>query len=451
MQAVSTMKVPRNPNTSTKSKMLTAIRSLATALLFFLALTGSAFGQGTVEVTGLTMGPIPFRALVATNDTEQSKLNDIKSSVNNSLEKVNHLMSTYLEDSDVSKFNRSESTDWISVEAETAEVVLKALEISKLTDGAFDPTVGPAVNAWKFGPDKSDRTNIPDDKKITELKSVVGYEAIEVRSDPPAIRKQNPAAKIDLSAIAKGYAVDVVGKSLEALGYENYMVVVGGEVITRGERAEGGPWNIAVEKPEKSGPTARTLDRTHRIVKLSDRAIATSGDYRNFYDVDGKRYSHTIDPQTCVPVDHNMAIASVVADDCMTADALATAVMVMGQEKGEALCQKLGYPLLTVLRSDSADGLPHITNSSADFPLAEKEDDATTDTEEASSSILPVFLATFVIFCLMVLGMAVGAIFNNKPVTGSCGGIANMTNEDGDSVCGICSKPTTDCTEPVEA
>ena len=110
MQAVSTMKVPRNPNTNTKSKMLTAIRSLATALLFSLALTGSAFGQGTVEVTGLTMGPIPFRALVATNDTEQSKLNDIKSSVNNSLEKVNHLMSTYLEDSDLSLIHISEPT-----------------------------------------------------------------------------------------------------------------------------------------------------------------------------------------------------------------------------------------------------------------------------------------------------------------------------------------------------
>ena len=403
LQASSTMKVPRNPNTNTKSKMLTAIRSLATAFMVIMALTGSAFAQEAIEFTGFTMGPIPFRVVVVTNATEQAKL-DIKSAANYSLQNVNRLMSTYLEDSDVSKFNRSESTDWLSVEAETAEVVSKALEISKLTEGAFDPTVGPAVNAWNFGPDKVDRTKIPDDENVAQLKSIVGYETIEVRSDPPAIRKQNPAAKIDLSAIAKGYAVDRVGQSLAALGYKNYMVEVGGEVVTKGERAGGGPWNIAVEKPEKSGLTTRTLDRTHRIVKLSNRAIATSGDYRNFYDVDGKRYSHTIDPQTCTPVEHNMTIASVVADDCMTADAMATAVMVLGKEKGAALCEKLGYSLLTVVRSDSVDGLPYVTESSADFPLADLEEDPASFETEAgteSSSILPVFLATFVVFCLM--------------------------------------------------
>ena len=430
--------------------MLSAIRSLVTPLLAVLVLVGSTYAQRSVEVTGRTMGPIPFRVLVATDDSGPEKLEAIKSTVNNSLQRVNELMSTYLEDSDVSKFNLSNSTDWQSVDPATAEVISKALEISKLTDGAFDPTVGPAVNAWNFGPNKESQPKIPNEDAIAKLKSLVGYQTIEVRSEPPAIRKQNPDSQIDLSAIAKGYAVDRVGKALEGLGYENYMVVVGGEVMTRGERSQGGPWIVGVEKPENSGPTSRTPDDAHRLVKLSGKAIATSGDYRNFYDIDGKRYSHTIDPKTCVPVDHNMAVASVVADDCMTADAMATAVMVLGQEKGAALCKKLGYPLLTVLRSDSADGLPHVTESSSDFPVAE-EDKPAADGESESSSILPVFMATFLVFCLMVLGMAVGAIFNNKPVTGSCGGIANMTNEDGDSVCGICSKPTIDCTETVEA
>ncbi len=415
------------------------------------------------------MGPIPFRVLVVTNDDQPQQLKAIQTGVNSSLQRVNELMSTYIEQSDISKFNRSTSTDWQSVDPETATVVSRALEICESTDGAFDPTIGPAVNAWNFGPGKDEDPVLPGENEIDEIKSVVGFEKVEVRSEPPAIRKLNPKVQLDLSAIAKGYAVDRVGQSLEELGYENFMVVVGGEVLTRGERASGGPWNVAVEKPENSNSAERTPDRVHRMVKLSNKAVATSGDYRNFYDVAGKRYSHTIDPKTCEPVDHDMAIASVIADDCMTADAMATAVMVMGREKGTALCEQLGYPLLTVERSDSEDGLPYITVASADFPATVLETNADRDankndgegsginepnlaaTSTKTSSILPVFLATFLVFCLMVLGMAVGAIFNNKPVTGSCGGIANMTNEDGDSVCGICSKPTVDCTEKVEA
>jgi len=143
----------------------------------------------------------------------------------------------------------------------------------------------------------------------------------------------------------------------------------------------------------------------------------------------------------------------------MTADAMATAVMVMGQEKGAKLCEKLGYSLLTVQRDDSADGLSLQTIASPDFPIVKKVTKTETDSAVASKdnssteseSIVPVFLATFLVFCLFVAAMAVGAIFNNKPVTGSCGGIANMKNEDGEDVCGICSKPTTDCAEPTKA
>ncbi len=424
---------------------------------FFIALLvcGSPCdAQQAIEVRGRTMGPIPFKVLVVTNDSEPEKLKSIQSAVNDSLQRVNKLMSTYIDDSDISKFNRSTSDDWQIVDAETVAVVARALEICELTEGAFDPTVGPLVSAWNFGAGKKEVLEIPSDEKIENLKSLVGYESIKTRFDPPAIRKLNPKAQLDLSAIAKGYAVDRVGHALEELGYENFMVEVGGEVTTRGERTAGGPWNVAVEKPNSS-TQLRDSERAHRVVQLSRKAIATSGDYRNFVDIEGKRYSHTIDPKTGRPVEHNLAIASVVADDCMTADALATAVMVMGREMGAELCEKLGFPLLTVIRSDSADGLPHITKASSDFPIQENDEEASPPTNEekqelktasaSRSEILPVFLATFVVFCLMILGMAVGAIFNNKPVTGSCGGLANMTNEDGDQVCGICSKPTIDC------
>ena len=161
-----------------------------------------------------------------------------------------------------------------------------------------------------------------------------------------------PEAQLDLSAIAKGYAVDRAGESLREIGYENFMVVVGGEVFAGGNRISGGPWNIEVEKPDSRSPSEANSDQSENennsksIVKISNRAIATSGDYRNFYEYKGTRYSHTIDPETCMPVEHGMAVASVVADDCMSADAMATAVMVLGYEKGAELCKRLDYPLL---------------------------------------------------------------------------------------------------------
>jgi len=423
----------------------------------FLAATTEACQS--LEVRGSTMGSIVYRAVVVTDDHASEKKEAIKNAVNNSLQRVNDLMSTYLEDSDISKLNAADSTDWQSVDADTATVVSRALEICELTDGAFDPTVGPAVNAWNFGPRKKRSPDLPSEELIAEISSSVGFQKIEVRKDPPSIRKLNPKVQLDLSAIAKGYAVDRVSQSLSELGYINFMVEVGGEVFAKGERQSGGPWKVGVEKPDHSNPIGQGEDRIHRVVQLSETAIATSGDYRNFYEIDGMRYSHTIDPKTCKPVTHDIAIASVVADDCMTADAMATAVMVMGHKKGAELCKSLGYPLLTVRRSESKDSFEHVTEASADFPLFENEDDekeseskAITSNERPtrSNSILPVFLATFLVFCLMVLGMAIGAIFNNKPVTGSCGGLANMTNEDGDAVCGICSKPTMDCPETTQ-
>ena len=430
-------------------------RYFATFCFLIFACVRPCDAQQRLEFRGTTMGSIGYTVLVVSDDSEPKQLKAIKTNIDISLERVNKLMSTYLEDSDISKFNRSESEDWQSVDKETAAVVARALEICELTDGAFDPTVGPLVNAWNFGPNKKEVAKIPDDDRIKKLKSLIGFSSIEVRADPAAIRKRNPKVQLDLSAIAKGYAVDRVGRTLEDMGYEDYMVEVGGEVATRGERAQGGPWNVAVERPD-SKAHLDNASRAHRITQLSGKAVATSGNYRNYIDIDGKRFSHTIDPKTGRPVEHNLSIASVVADDCMTADAIATAVMVMGTEKGSQLCEANGFPLLTVSRSDSDDGLPYITAMSKDFSIANIEEAGTsesgdqTETESGSSSageILPVFLATFVVFCLMILGMAVGAIFNNKPVTGSCGGIANMTNEDGEQVCGICSKPTVDCEE----
>lgn len=474
------------PDAFSNEAPLSAIRDMKfvhqlsiASFLIVVLFAGSPLSAQSFTLEGTTMGVIHFRVKVASDEQSPEKLEAVKTAVNDSLQRVNQLMSTYIEDSDVSKFNRSTSTQWQQVDAETAKVVQRALEICKLTEGAFDPTVAPVVNAWNFGPGKKQQPKPPTPAQIEELAKSVGFENIDVKLDPPSLKKSIPSVQLDLSAIAKGYAVDRVGETLRSLGYENFMVVVGGEVYSAGNRTTGGPWNVAVEKPDtrpgSNRPDPGEEKKLQQVVKLSNRAIATSGDYRNYFEHDGQRYSHSIDPATCRPVEHGMAVASVVADDCMSADALATAVMVMGHKKGAELCQRLGYPLLTIHSGTDGNFVEHI---SQDFPLSqdhaalinkvsgfESEPEPQVEPakepakepvkesvpqEQSGESILPVFAATFVIFCLVVLGMAVGAIFNNKPVTGSCGGLANMTNEDGESVCGICSKPTTDCVEQTQ-
>ena len=402
-----------------------------TALLPF-RLSGQESIDVPFEIVGKTMGPIAYKVIIA-HHPDSVTPQELQKRIGESLERVNGLMSTYLPDSDVSRFNTSRSTGYQEVALETATVIAKAIEISKQSNGAFDITVGPAVNLWNFGPNKKDFV-LPTDEMIAEVKELVGFQFLDVRMNPPAIKKSNPSLQIDLSAIAKGYAVDQVSVMLDEFGCEKFMVEVGGEVSTRGERFEGGSWRIGVERPTEKG---RALTS---VAEISDRAMATSGDYRNFIEHGGKRFSHTIDPKTCQPVTHSLASACVVANDCMTADALATAIMVLGVDRGKQLCSSLEVDYLLVERdSDFGQDLTEYVSDS--FPLISK---STTD-RVAEQSIWPSFIGAAIIFGIAVLAMAVGSIFANKPVAGSCGGLANMANIDGGSECGVCSKPRDEC------
>jgi thiamine biosynthesis lipoprotein len=205
-----------------------------------------------------------------------------------------------------------------------------AQQISQLSGGAFDVTVGPLVNAWGFGPEEW--TGGPDPETLAGLMERVGFDKLIL--DNRGVRKTRPDLSCDLSAIAKGYGADRAAQALDRLGLENYQVEVGGEICTRGHNRQGDPWSVAIEKPD---PLARSI---FRIVHLSGEAIATSGDYRNFREVDGVRLSHTIDPQTGRPVAHCLASASVIDRQCARADALATALMVLGPEKGPELARR---------------------------------------------------------------------------------------------------------------
>ena len=277
------------------------------------------------------------------------------------LSRVDGAMTTYRDDSYVSRFNASDSTDWFEVSAETAEVVALALQISGQLDGAFDITVAPLVNAWRFGPDKTALTALPEDDQIEAIRQRCGYQKLEVRTgDSPALTKAIPELMIDLSGIAKGYAVDKLAEALAAEGLENYMVNIGGEIRCGGAKGEI-PWTLAIEKPI---PTKTGDPQIYRLFRPGAIALATSGGSRNYSVVAQKMFSHIIDPRTGRPTelrgadaprpDFELGSVSVFDASCARADALATGLFVLGPVEGKAAADRLEEPVLFVSRSTLA-------------------------------------------------------------------------------------------------
>ena len=252
--------------------------------------------------------------------------------VRQALDRVDALMSTYRADSEVSRLNRHESSEPLSISAETHAVLAAAQEVSSATEGAFDVTVGPLVDAWGFGP--SETSGPPSAEAVRGLMERTGWQKLILDAQGPAVRKTVPQLQIDLSAIAKGYAVDLVAEALERLGYRDYLVEVGGEVRAAGRRDDGSPWRIGVERPDSTGRSV------HRILHLSDTAVATSGNYRNFREADGQRFGHVLDPRTGRPSANRVVSATVLDPSAMRADALATALLVLGESEGMALAER---------------------------------------------------------------------------------------------------------------
>lgn len=259
------------------------------------------------------------------------------------LDRVDGLMSTYKAESELSRFNASDSTGPFPLSPELCELFEKALAVSAASGGAFDVTVGPLVNAWGFG-SAAKAPEPPSEKMLDELRTRVGPDKLILDPANSTIRKTRPDVYCDLGAIAKGYAVDKASEALERAGIVNYMVEVGGEVRTAGTNAAGAPWRIAVEKPDFDGRSIQ------RVVPFSGLSMATSGDYRNYYEVDGKRVSHTINPRTGRPISHKLASVTVMDRECAMADAYATALMVLGPEQGMALAEKEGLAALFLVR-----------------------------------------------------------------------------------------------------
>ncbi len=314
---------------------------IAASLLVGIAIAGCDRPPEPVALSGRTMGTT--YSVKLTGLPEGVSADELKRDVDGALAEVNAKMSTYDPASELSRFDAADSTEWFPVSGETAKVVAEALRVSRESGGAFDATVMPLVNLWSFGPEARPDA-VPSDAEIAVRRALVDAEKIAIRANPPALRKADPGMSVDLSAIAKGYGVDVVARLLDRRGVAGYMVEIGGEVRTKGTKADAGKWRLGIERPLSD------VRSVGRVVELSGESLATSGDYRNYFESGGVRYSHTIDPRTGRPIGHALASVSVIADDCMTADAYATAVMVLGPEAGYDWLVERDVPALLIVR-----------------------------------------------------------------------------------------------------
>jgi thiamine biosynthesis lipoprotein len=332
-------------------------------IAFLAALTLSACmgdeSANVVNLSGKTMGTTYNVTAVGVPDNlEQTDISDAVEAV---LADVNAKLSNWDKNSEVSRFNGSSETSPAGVSGDFITVMTAANEVHSLSGGKFDVTLGPLIELWGFGPRKPEDP-VPSDAAVEEALEFVGQsEMLTVDKAASTISKREPKVGINLSAIAKGYGIDAVAAKLKDLGIENYMVEIGGDLVTAGQNDKGEAWKIGIEKPEP-GEQAVEL-----IVSLKDKGLATSGDYRNFVEYDGIRYSHIIDPVTGKPITHWTTSVSVLADNAMMADAWATAMLVLGSEKGLDIAEANNIAVYFISRDENGDKGAYVTRASSAF------------------------------------------------------------------------------------
>lgn len=314
-----------------------------------LPILGCSQQEQILKISGPTMGTEYHISWVAerTNNSGSLSERQVKALVDEVLVAINKSMSTYDPQSELSILNSNYQESWQIISADLYRVLMMSMQLNRQTMGAFDITVGPLVNLWGFGPNKSPDT-VPEEGSVALALSGIGSDVISLRQRDESYQlKLSSPRYMDLSAIAKGYGVDVVGRLLQKQGIERYLVEIGGEIIARGRKPEDKPWRIAIEAPNDDGRSAQV------IIPLSDMGIATSGDYRNYFEKDGKRFSHTIDGRTGYPVKHNLASVSVLHESVAMADAWATALTVLGAEVGLKLAEDNQVAAYFIVRTKS--------------------------------------------------------------------------------------------------
>ncbi len=299
-----------------------------------------------ILLQGRTMGTTYNIKVVAT--IEQVEALQLQQKIDTVLKQVNQEMSTYIPSSEISRFNKLQSTEPVEISSGFARVLKESIRLGELSAGKLDITVGPLVNLWGFGPELRPET-VPSDEALANARSQIGLKNLHLEGNQ--LSKDIPNLYIDLSTTAKGYGVDVVAELIEANGITNYLVEIGGEMRLRGFKHTGELWAIAVEKPilDPSGEQ-RAI---HEVVIPKDNAVATSGDYRIYFEADGQRFSHIIDPDTGMPINHNLVSVTVIHPSSMTADGLSTTLMVMGAEQGMEFAIKNDLAALFIFKSEN--------------------------------------------------------------------------------------------------
>jgi thiamine biosynthesis lipoprotein len=305
--------------------------------LLLLACEDNHYGK----LQGFTMGT-SYHVAFADPGVDQSALHQ---SIETRLEQINQRMSTYIETSELMQLNAASGDVCFPVSADTLTVMLEARRIYQVSQGAFNPALGPLIELWGF--DRKDTHNrIPTEEEINRLRHQINFGKIEIDQEQSCIKKGSDDLFINLSAIAKGYAVDEIAKLLEQqYRITDYLVEIGGELKVRGHNSRNKPWNIAIESPTTDTRAVQ------KIINPGIMAVATSGDYRNYFERDGKRYSHTIDPVSGYPISHALASVTVLHPSTMTADALATAMMVLGEEKAMKLAKEHHWAVFMIVKT----------------------------------------------------------------------------------------------------
>lgn len=335
-----------------------SFKKMAGLLVLILILGGCSGESKPVRLQGKAIGTT--YSIVVYDLPASLSIEALNKGIKQVVAGVNSAMSLFKPDSELSRFNAHKGLDWFHVSKELAEVVKTAQQVNQITDGAFDITIAPLVNLWGFGPDKQADV-VPTDADIEKALSNVGSKLVEVRFDPPALKKLKSGITLDLAAIAKGYCVDAVSNWLSSQNVSNFMVEIGGEIRAKGTKPDNTPWRIAVEKPV-------SVERSvQAVITFTDKAMATSGDYRNYFEVDGKRYSHILDPTTGRPITHTLVSVSVMADTCTRADALATGLTVLGPERGIDMARKNNLSAFFIVKK--GDGF--VETVTGDFPKHE--------------------------------------------------------------------------------
>jgi thiamine biosynthesis lipoprotein len=332
---------------------------LLPALALTTLLTGCLFDKepDVVRLSGETMGTT-FNVTAIGEDLDESAL---AASVEETLAAVNAKMSNWDPNSEVSTFSASDSTDPVAVSDEFALVLAAANDVHDKTGGAFDVTLGPLIELWGFGPRKPEDP-VPSDADIEAALAGVGQNRLlTLDAAAGTLAKSEPGVGINLSAIAKGYGIDAVAETLRDAGIENYLVEIGGDLVSKGLNDKGEAWQIGIEKPQAGSQSLQL------IVSLDDRGMASSGDYKNYFEQDGVRYSHIIDPTTGRPITHRTTSVTVLAENAMMADAWATAMLALGQEKGMKLAEEHKLAVYFISRDVTGGDDAYITSHSSAF------------------------------------------------------------------------------------